>query len=118
MKPGSPEPETLLLQHVQPRTIVSMQINVSEARAKLPELLDRVGAGEEVTLTRHGVAVAVLVRPDSLRVRRGEAVRLRAAELHTMMLESRGKPLSPKGVMSAQRAEELVSEIRRDRDAD
>jgi prevent-host-death family protein len=95
-----------------------MRISVSEARAKLPELLDRVGTGEEVTLTRHGVAVAVLIRPDSLRVRRAEGALRKAAELHTMMVESRGKPLSSQGVMSAQRADELVAEIRRDRDAD
>ena len=34
-----------------------------------------------------------------------------------MLLEARGKPLSPDGVMSAERAEELIAEIRRDRDA-
>jgi prevent-host-death family protein len=34
---------------------------VSEARAALPEVLDRVGAGEDVTITRHGRPVAVVV---------------------------------------------------------
>src|SRR6266536_2279411 len=34
----------------------------SEARAALPELLDRVEAGEEVTITRHGRAVGRRVR--------------------------------------------------------
>jgi antitoxin (DNA-binding transcriptional repressor) of toxin-antitoxin stability system len=47
-------------------------MTVSEARAALPELLDRVLAGEEVTITRHGRPVAVVVRPDSLRVRRAD----------------------------------------------
>ena len=34
---------------------------------------ERVAAGEEITLTRHGEPVAVLVRPDSLRRRRAAA---------------------------------------------
>jgi prevent-host-death family protein len=44
-------------------------MTVSEARAALPELLTRVEEGEEVTITRHGRAVAVLVRPDVRRAR-------------------------------------------------
>lgn len=39
----------------------------------MPELLDRVLAGDEVTITRHGRPVAVVVRPDALRVRRAVA---------------------------------------------
>ena len=96
-------------------TIRAMRINVSEARGRLPELLDRVGEGEEVTLTRHGVAVAVLVRPDALRTRRAAAAYAKADELGQRMREARGKPLSRRGVMSAERAEELVAEIDRDR---
>jgi len=48
-------------------------ISASEARAALPEILDRVLAGEEVTITRHGQAVAVVVRPDALSARRADA---------------------------------------------
>ena len=39
-------------------------MTVSEARAALPELLSRVEEGEEITITRHGRTVAVLVRPE------------------------------------------------------
>lgn len=39
-------------------------MTISEARAALPEVLDRVAEGEEVTITRHGRPVAVVVRPD------------------------------------------------------
>ena len=39
-------------------------MTVSEARAALPEVLNRVTEGEEITITRHGQAVAVIVRPD------------------------------------------------------
>jgi antitoxin (DNA-binding transcriptional repressor) of toxin-antitoxin stability system len=39
-------------------------MTVSEARAALPEVLTRVAAGEEITITRYGSPVAVVVRPD------------------------------------------------------
>jgi PHD/YefM family antitoxin component YafN of YafNO toxin-antitoxin module len=39
-------------------------MTVSEARAILPEVLTRVAAGEEITITRYGRPVAVVVRPD------------------------------------------------------
>ena len=35
-------------------------VNVAQAKAKLSELLDKVEAGEEVVITRHGRAVAKL----------------------------------------------------------
>ena len=41
-------------------------MTVSEARAALPEVLNRVADGEEITITRHGHPVAVIVRPDAL----------------------------------------------------
>jgi antitoxin (DNA-binding transcriptional repressor) of toxin-antitoxin stability system len=39
-------------------------MTVSEARAALPEVLTRVALGEEITITRYGSPVAVVVRPD------------------------------------------------------
>jgi antitoxin (DNA-binding transcriptional repressor) of toxin-antitoxin stability system len=39
-------------------------MTVSEARATLPEVLTRVAAGEEITITRYGSPIAVVVRPD------------------------------------------------------
>jgi hypothetical protein len=38
-------------------------MTISEARAALPQVLNRVAEGEEVTITRHGRPVAVVVRP-------------------------------------------------------
>jgi prevent-host-death family protein len=38
---------------------MSTTVTVSEARTTLPDIVERVLAGEEVTLTRHGQAVAV-----------------------------------------------------------
>jgi antitoxin (DNA-binding transcriptional repressor) of toxin-antitoxin stability system len=39
-------------------------MTISEARAALPEVVNRVTAGEEITITRHGQPAAVVVRPD------------------------------------------------------
>ncbi len=37
------------------------QIGAYEAKTHLPRLLDEVAAGEAITITKHGVAVALLV---------------------------------------------------------
>ena len=86
-------------------------ISVSEARAALPELLDRVTAGEEVTITRHGREVAVLVRPDAIRVRRADQAFAEAARLRDLLEQGRHAPLERSPAVSAQRAEELVAEV-------
>ena len=40
-----------------------MNIPIAEAKAKFSELVKRVGAGEEVLVTRHGKVVARLAPP-------------------------------------------------------
>ncbi len=40
-----------------------------EAKTHLPRLLDEVAKGEEITITKHGVPVAVLVPPSEARRR-------------------------------------------------
>jgi antitoxin (DNA-binding transcriptional repressor) of toxin-antitoxin stability system len=91
-------------------------MTVSEARASLPELLTRVEAGEEVTITRHGRAVAVLVRPDVLRPR-AQVVIEAAAQLHDMLIAARDEDLDEGPGLTPERAEELIREIRADRDS-
>lgn len=91
-------------------------MTVSEARAALPELLSRVEGGEEVTITRHGRAVAVLVRPDTLRVRRARAALDGAERIHQLLAEAASAPAQGAGLTEA-RAEELIAEIRAGRDA-
>lgn len=39
-------------------------MTVSEARAALPDVLTRVAQGEQITITRYGSPVALVVRPD------------------------------------------------------
>lgn len=86
-------------------------ISVSEARASLPEILDRVIAGEEVTITRHGREVAVLVRPDAMRVRRADRALAEAERLRSLLDEGRSARLADAPVVSAERAEELVADV-------
>jgi prevent-host-death family protein len=90
-------------------------VTASEARAALPELLTRVESGEEVTITRHGRPVAVLVRPDALRSRRAQAALDDAARIHELLAGT--ATATPEGTgMTTQRAEELIAQIRADRD--
>ncbi len=42
-------------------------IGAYEAKTHLPKLLERVLKGERITITKHGVPVAVLQPPDSVR---------------------------------------------------
>lgn len=89
-------------------------MSASEARAALPAILDRVMAGEEVTITRHGQPVAVVVRPDALRVRR--AAPALAVLVDEVLANGRQSPLADSGALTAARAESLVAEVRAGRD--
>jgi antitoxin (DNA-binding transcriptional repressor) of toxin-antitoxin stability system len=91
------------------------QLSVSEARAILPEILDRVERGEEVTITRHGRPVAVLLRPDAVRARRAEEAIGRAREVADLVSAARGRPL-PEPALSAEHARDWVDAMRADRD--
>ena len=89
--------------------------NVTDARAALPEILRLVAAGEDVTLTRYGQAVAVVVRPDSLRSRRATSALQEGAALGQLLAELAGQD-DPDGELSVARADEQVTALRADRD--
>lgn len=91
-------------------------MSTTEARAALPELLDRVLAGDEVTITRHGRPVAVVVRPDALRARRADEAYVAAARVRGALTAGRSADLSSTGTLTASRAEELIAEMRSGRD--
>jgi len=91
------------------------QLSVSEARARLPEVLNRVADGDEVTITRHGQPVAVIVRPDALRTRRAEATIRQARRVSELLSAAEQQPLASAG-LSAERADELVRTVREARD--
>jgi antitoxin (DNA-binding transcriptional repressor) of toxin-antitoxin stability system len=92
-------------------------MSASEARAALPELLNRVEDGEEITITRHGRPVAVLVRPDALRARHADVVLDQATQIHNLLAEAAATPLPEGTGLTEQRAEELTTEIHAGRDA-
>jgi antitoxin (DNA-binding transcriptional repressor) of toxin-antitoxin stability system len=92
-------------------------MTVSEARAALPQVLDWVAGGEEVTITRHGQPVAVMVRPDILWSRRARAALDEAGRIHEMLTEAAAAPLPEGAGLAAEYAEELIGEIRAERDA-
>ena len=49
-------------------------VGAYEAKTHLPKLLERVFKGERITITKHGVPVAVLQPPDPERKRDTESV--------------------------------------------
>ena len=87
-------------------------ISVTEARASLPELLDGVALGDEVTITRHGQPVAVLVRPDALRARRAGPATAEAARLALLLETARSRPLPKRGALTSERGDELVAAVK------
>lgn len=92
-------------------------MSVSEARAALPEILDRVLAGEEVTITRHGRAVAIVVRPDAIRVRRADRALADAERLRDLLDRGRRARLSDAPAVSVDRAQELAADVAANRSA-
>lgn len=91
------------------------KLTVTEARAALPSILDRVAEGEEVTITRHGRAVAVVLRPDAVRARRATSTIEDAQRIGELLSVARQRPLPPDGLSNG-RAEQLVEILRLGRD--
>jgi antitoxin (DNA-binding transcriptional repressor) of toxin-antitoxin stability system len=92
-------------------------LTISEARATLPDVVDRVSRGEEITITRHGQPVAVVVRPDVLRARRVAELYAEGEWLREIWEEAGRLSLADTTPLTAERAEELIAEIRAGRDA-
>jgi antitoxin (DNA-binding transcriptional repressor) of toxin-antitoxin stability system len=92
-------------------------MTISEARAALPEVLDRVADGEEITITRHGRPAAVVVRPDVMLSRsRAQRVLTESERLSDLLTAAAASDLPKCGGVTAQYADELVAAIRADRD--
>ena len=90
---------------------MSNMMTVSKARAALPQILQRVLAGEEVTITRHGEPVAVIVRPDTLRARRASERLSDADRVRDLMAGSRRAVLHPRPTLSEQEGEDLLADV-------
>lgn len=90
-------------------------MTVSEARNRLPDVLDRVTEGEEITITRHGQPVAVVVRPEMLRARRTDALSAVTDDLKDRLARA-GEARRPGKGLTASRAKALAAEVRVARD--
>jgi antitoxin (DNA-binding transcriptional repressor) of toxin-antitoxin stability system len=97
-------------------TDAMVTLTVSQARALLPELLTRVEDGEEVTITRHGRPVAVLVRPDVMRSRANVIIE-DADRIHKLIENAGASELPGRTGLTAERAEQLIRAIRSARDS-
>lgn len=93
-------------------TAMPNTMTVSKARAALPQILQRVLAGEEVTITRHGEPVAVVVRPDTLRVRRASQRLSEADRVRDLIASSRQVKLHRRPTLSERQADVLVADVR------
>ena len=62
-----------------------LTLSLSEARARLPEILDRVAAGEEVHITRHGAPIAAVVGHDRWMKTKRQDLLAGARELRRML---------------------------------
>lgn len=90
-------------------------MSASRARAALPEILDRVSAGEEVTITRHGRAIAVVVSPQALRSRRSDQAVASAERLREALHRGRSTSLNDAPTMTQERADDLLDDVRASR---
>jgi prevent-host-death family protein len=93
-------------------------LSLTDARARLPQLLDRVAAGESFTITRRGAGVAVLTGHDEWMRTKTHDVILEARALHDRLEAARDKPLNlPTGRPDPARVDELIAELQRDKDS-
>ncbi|HEX3680362.1 MAG TPA: type II toxin-antitoxin system prevent-host-death family antitoxin [Galbitalea sp.] len=72
-------------------------LSLTDARARLPQLLDRVAAGESFTITRHGAPVAALVGHDEWMKTKTHDVIRRARALAAEREAMRDEPIVVRG---------------------
>lgn len=97
---------------------MTLTVSITEARASLPAVLDRVIEGDEITITRNGRPVAVMIHPDRLRHRRAASIFEEAQRLRERVEAAGRRPLSDMKGLAPGRADELVAQLRADRDAE
>lgn len=69
-----------------------ISVSLTEARARLPELLTRAAEGEEIHILRHGQSVGVLIGHTRWVKTQQHDVLIQARELRRMRDAARGKP--------------------------
>lgn len=84
-------------------------LSASDARAGLPDLLDRVEAGEEIMITRHAKPIAVVLSPAKLRTRRTAELDEDLARIQEAITGERSLAAP---TMTENRAEDLLGHVR------
>lgn len=95
-----------------------IEVSLTEARARLPELLTRAAEGDEIHILRHGKSVAVIVGHDRWVKTQQHDVLIQARELRRTINAARGNPWPPPDfvpIYDAETTEEWVRELRDDR---
>ncbi len=96
---------------------IMLSVTVTEARARMREVLAHVKAGEEVEFSQNGQVVAVLVHPSRLRRPTRTPNTLAAEQLMTTYNRlKQGKSQHFESLQSG-RSEELVKELQLERDS-
>ena len=95
------------------------QMNVTQVRSKFREVLERVGKGEDIEITQDGKVVAALLHPERARLRRTTPALERAEQMRKDFEVARSSLNREKpdfGTLSVTFANELVGDIRAERD--
>jgi prevent-host-death family protein len=95
-----------------------LTLTLSEARARLPEILDRVAAGEEVHITRHGTPVAAVIGHDRWMKTKRQETLATARELMRRLKTVERRPLEEFVPNPDWDVEAHIREIREGRDKD
>ncbi len=95
-----------------------LTLTLSEARARLPEILDRVAAGEEVHITRHGAPVAAVIGHDRWMKTKRQDLLAGARELRRRLESVERRPLEEFVPNLDWDVEAHIAEIRDGRDDD
>jgi prevent-host-death family protein len=93
-------------------------MTISQVRARIREVVERVQRGEDVTITQNGAEVAVVSKPKRKPHPNPAAEQLiREAEtLAEEMRALRGQPLRLTGAITPEQADQWVRELRAERD--
>ena len=93
-----------------------LNVTVTEARARMREVLEHVKAGEEVEFSQNGQVVAVLVHPSKLRRPIRTPNTLASEQLIANFNRLKQEKLQPTISLKKGRSEELIQELRLERD--
>jgi prevent-host-death family protein len=93
-----------------------LSVTVTEARARMREVLEHVKTGEEVEFSQNGQVVAVLVHPSKWRRPVRTPNTLASEELMANFKRLKQEKTIPTMSLKKGRADQLVQELRLERD--